>query len=250
MCLILFAWKASPSLDLVVAANRDEYYDRPTQAMHRWSEHPEVYAGKDLTAGGTWMGVTKSGRFAALTNYRNPSNIDLKAPSRGQLTKEFLTSHASPKEYLEHIRSQGLPYNGFNLLVGDENSLWYYNNINHDLHALCPGIYGLSNALLDDPWPKVEKGKNALKKVLDQKRLAADDILGMMRNDTKAEDHLLPKTGVSLAWERALSSMFIQTENYGTRCSTLLVRSNKNTHAAEKTHPHFGQKEDQVEFIF
>lgn len=250
MCLILFAWKTHPAYDLILAANRDEFYDRPTHVMHQWADHSKVYAGKDLTAGGTWMGVTTHGRFAALTNYRDPSNNKATAPSRGQLTKEFLVSSISPKEYLHNIQSQDLPYNGFNLLVGDTRSLWYYNNINHDLHTLRPGVYGLSNALLDDEWPKVEKGKSALINLLNKGQLASEDLLEMMYDDTKAKDSLLPKTGVSLAWERVLSPLFIQTENYGTRCSTLLIKNSEKTHIIEKTHSHIGQKEDQVEFIF
>ncbi|MEO9806301.1 MAG: NRDE family protein [Reichenbachiella sp.] len=249
MCLILFAWKVHPKHDLILVANRDEFFNRPTAPAQIWQEQPELIAGKDLTAGGTWLGVTKSARFAALTNYRDPANIDPKAPSRGQLTKDYLTSTIDPQNYLTGLRSKKIPYNGFNLLVGDERSLWYYNSVNHKIESLAPGVYGLSNALLNDPWPKVVKGKSDLRGSLDHPEPNAKELLRLIQNTTLAPDEMLPQTGVPLEWERALSAMYISTETYGTRCSTVLLKNQQKTQFIEHTYAHVGQKEAQVEFI-
>lgn len=249
MCLILFAWKKHPNYDLILTANRDEFFKRPTKSAHKWEDHPNLIAGKDLTAGGTWMGVTSSGRFAALTNYRDLSNIDNEAPTRGSLTKDFLIEDISPEVYLQQVKSANIPYNGFNLLVGDTESLWYYNNLNHEIRNLEPGIYGLSNALLNDPWPKVEAGKKQLSNLIEHRQMDSKQLLDIVQDTHIAPDDQLPSTGVPLDWERALSAMFIRMENYGTRCSTALLKNEKQMVFTEKTHAHLGQKEDQVEFI-
>lgn len=249
MCLILFGWKSHPQYDLVLVANRDEFYDRPTQPAHEWNEHPGMIAGKDLTAGGTWMGITKTGRFAALTNYRDPKNIDPNAPSRGHLTKDFLISDTSPLNYLSTLKSEKSNYNGFNLLVGDQESLWYYNNVNHQIKELNAGVYGLSNALLDDPWPKVVNGKHGLKQLIIQSEPKDDELIGLVMNNSTAPDEDLPDTGVPLEWEKALSAMFIAKDNYGTRCSSLVYKKGDHIKFKEITHPLVGQKKDQVEFI-
>lgn len=248
MCLILFAWKKHPQYDLVLAANRDEFYNRPTQVAQAWPAHPDMIAGKDLTAGGTWMGITRSGRFAALTNYRDPQNINPKAPSRGQLTKDFLLSDSSPAAYLQKVKSNDMSYNGFNLLVGDQDSLWYYNNVNHKITPLAPGVYGLSNALLNDAWPKVIQGQERLAQILSSESLSTASLLNLVLDQTIAPDSQLPHTGVPLEWERALSAMYIATPDYGTRCSTALLKSKTKTYYAERSHAHQGQKEDQVDF--
>ncbi|WP_422361505.1 NRDE family protein [Reichenbachiella sp.] len=249
MCLILFAWKKHASYDLIVTANRDEFYNRPTQSAGLWPNYPDLLAGKDLTAGGTWMGVTKTGKFAALTNYRDIAKISDNAPTRGDLTKDYLTQNVEPKTYLEKVKSAQIPYNGFNLLVGDNDSLWYYNNINHEIKSLEPGIYGLSNALLNDPWPKVETGKQKLSQLLQYDHLTSSNLLGIIQDKTIAPDDQLPSTGVPIDWERALSAMYITMENYGTRCSTTLLKKGTSTNFTEKIYAHLGQKEDQVEFI-
>ncbi|UXX79718.1 NRDE family protein [Reichenbachiella carrageenanivorans] len=249
MCLILFAWKKHPKYNLVLSANRDEFYNRPTQPAQVWPAHPSLIAGKDLTAGGTWMGITQSGRFAALTNYRDPKHINPQAPSRGSLTKDFLITNSEPEEYLHKIKSSNIPYNGFNLLVGDQDNLWYYNNINHEIISLPSGIYGLSNALLNEPWPKVKVGKERLGHILSNENLSTKDLLTLVQDQTIAPDHLLPQTGIPIEWERALSAMYITTPDYGTRCSTALIKDKTQTHFSEHSHAHLGQKEDQVDFI-
>lgn len=249
MCLILFSWKAHSHHDLIVAANRDEFYNRPTRSAHAWQESPDLIAGKDLTAGGTWMGITKSGRFAALTNYRDPANINPEAPSRGHLTKEFLLSEVSPEAYLQALKKRNEPYNGFNLLVGNHDTLCYYNNVNHEIKALKPGIYGLSNALLNDPWPKVKQGMNKLKSLMKQDHPSAQALIKIVQNKSLASDQELPNTGVPIDWERSLSAMFIEMDGYGTRCSTAILKTGKKVHFNELTYSHLGQKKEEVEFI-
>jgi uncharacterized protein with NRDE domain len=239
MCLLLFSWKKNADHDLILAANRDEFYERPTAKAGYWAAHPNLLAGRDLVAGGTWIGVTKSGRFAALTNYRDPKNIDPKAPSRGQLTTDYLISELSPKDYLSKLKDEKKPYNGFNLLIGDADSLFYYNNINYNIKELLPGTYGLSNGLLNDNWPKVTSGKNELRQILEEensKELALAALFKMLENPQQAEDSTLPKTGVSIEWERTLSPLFIATDKYGTRCSTIITKSKNKVQFVEKSY--------------
>ena len=252
MCLILFSWKTHAKFPLVLAANRDEFYDRPTAVAGFWEENPEVLAGRDLQAGGTWLGVTRSGRFAAITNYRDPQNIDAKAHSRGELTSNFLLSNEAPEAYLHKIKNSNIHYNGFNLLVGDSSCLFYFNNVNHQILELTPGTYGLSNGFLQDNWPKVKKGREQLKNLINQDDLVASRYIDILTDDQQAADALLPSTGVSMEWERALSPLFIDSNSYGTRCSTVLFRE-ENGHGTfvEKTYAIGGtQEEGLVEYNF
>lgn len=233
MCLIVFAWQVIPKLPLVAAANRDEFYDRPARPAGWWEDFPQVYAGRDLQGGGTWLGVTRDGRFAAITNIRTPSEKRDGAPSRGLLVSNFLTGSAGPEDYVAGLARAGDEYNGFNLLVGDRDCLvWYSNRGGDDCRngrALEPGIYGLSNALLDAPWPKVVRTKAQFASLLCQ--CATEDAYFEMLTDTAvASDCRLPKTGVSLEWERALSAVCIKSPTYGTRVSTV-VRLHDSTAA-------------------
>jgi len=238
MCLILFSWKTHPKYNLVLAANRDEFYDRPTAAAAFWEEHPNVLAGKDLQAGGTWIGVNKSGRIAAITNYRDPQNIDTKARSRGQLTLNYLLSKDSPEAYLRKVKNSGIHYNGFNLLVGDADHMFYYNNVNHQITELKPGTYGLSNGFFQENWPKLKKGRNALEKAISEDDISENRLFDILADNEIADDAALPKTGIPLEWERALSPLFIKTEKYGTRCSTLIYsETNGDGVLVEKTYP-------------
>lgn len=223
MCLILFAYKAHPNYRLIVAANRDEFYARPTAPLEFWEDYTEVLAGRDLAQKGTWMGVTARGRFSAITNFRDPKSIKAQAPSRGQLVSDYLVGEMSPKSYLEQLTATASHYNGFNLLVGDADQLYYYSNYGKDIRCLAPGIYGLSNHLLDTNWPKVDLGKKQLAKIIHENGDPPDETLLMMLQDqTAAEDEHLPKTGVDLAWERMLSPIFITSPEYGTRSSSVL----------------------------
>jgi uncharacterized protein with NRDE domain len=223
MCLIFVAWRVHPGYPLVVAANRDEFLARPTTSAGFWSEAPDILAGRDLEAGGTWMGITRSGRFAALTNYRDPAQMRSGAPSRGSLVSGFLAGHASPEAYLDQIAPIAHQCNGYNLLVGDGESLWWSSNVSGMSRALSPGVYGVSNHLLDTPWPKVGAGKTALNRALD----ALPDENGLfelLRDDSLHPDEHLPQTGVPLDWERLLSAAFVKSPTYGTRSSTVFIR--------------------------
>ena len=224
MCLILFAHGVHPAYRLVVAANRDELYARPTAPVEWWENAPEVLAGRDLRGGGTWMGITRGGRFAAVTNFREPPEHSSDAPSRGHLVADFLRGGTSPGNFLRQLARRADEFNGFNLLIGDRSELWYFSNRNGDPTELLPGTYGLSNHLLDTPWPKVERGKQALRDLLE----VTDEPLTQALLQTLADvepppDHLLPDTGVGREWERALASPFIITPEYGTRSSTVLL---------------------------
>jgi uncharacterized protein with NRDE domain len=223
MCLILLAWQAHPDYPLVVAANRDEYYSRRTAAADFWNDAPDVLAGRDLEAGGTWLGVTRSGRFAALTNYRDPARNKTGAPSRGELVHRFLSDGQTAENYLSELESCAHRYNGFNLVFGDLDGLWCFSNCGEGEQALAPGVYGLSNHLLDTPWPKVARGKSALNGAL---RALPDEaqLFTLLRDDSIAPDEALPRTGVSLEWERLLSAAFIHSPQYGTRSATVLLR--------------------------
>jgi uncharacterized protein with NRDE domain len=221
MCLILLAWQVHPDYPLVLAANRDEFYRRPTTPAEWWSGSPTILAGRDLEAGGTWLGVTRRGAFAALTNFRAPEQHRADAPSRGQLVPQLLDGTHSAAERLRRLQAEGPRYNGFNLLWAEQGELIVYESVPQRTRRLGAGIYGLSNHLLDTPWPKVEQAKSRLASAL---RALPEEaaLLGLLRDDEPAPDEQLPRTGVSQAWERLLSSAFIHAPDYGTRCSTLL----------------------------
>jgi uncharacterized protein with NRDE domain len=230
MCLIVFAHKVHEEFPLVMLANRDEFYQRPTTRADWWAEQPHLLAGKDLQAGGTWMGVTKTGRIAAITNFREPNNIKENAPSRGALVTDFLLANEAPIDYLNRIAQKGQAYNGFNLIVSDANSMAYYSNRGEKPEILAPGIYGLSNHLLDTPWPKVVKVKNGFTQMIHANRIPnnSDPFFDLMLDGQRAADKELPDTGISLEWERLLSPLFIESPAYGTRVSTFLKINQKN----------------------
>jgi uncharacterized protein with NRDE domain len=234
MCLIVFAWQVVPGVPLIAAANRDEFYAREAAPAGPWPDHPGIYAGRDLKAGGSWMGVAQaaqdagpagSPRFAAITNIRAPQEHKDDAPSRGHLVADFLAGTMSPQEYIAGLRERAGAYNGFNLVVGDRESLlWYSNKGDSDPRngqPLAPGIYGLSNALLDSPWPKVLKTKAQFASLL---CLGAPDdaYFEMLSDTTRAPDMRLPETGVPLEVERMLSAVRIESAAYGTRSSTVV----------------------------
>lgn len=235
MCLILVAWRAHPDYPLVVAANRDEFFARPAAEAGWWQDVPAVFAGRDLEAGGTWLGLSRNGRFAGLTNFRDPKRNRSGTPSRGALVADFLASHESTAESLARLTLEGPRYNAFNLFVSDGETLGIYESESGAARVLEPGLYALSNHLLDTPWPKVVAGKSRLANAL---RALPDDtpLCELLRDDRPAADAHLPRTGVSLAWERMLSSAFIRAPGYGTRCSTV-IRHNRHgwTHVIEST---------------
>lgn len=229
MCLFFFAYDCHPRYRLILAANRDEYYKRPTDHAHFWESHPWVLAGRDLEMMGTWMGITRSGRFAALTNFRDPSAQIMNPKSRGMLVSNFLCTHESPNKYMQDVAINSALYNPFNLLVGDTSRLIYYSKQSAFVKELKPGIYGLSNHLLDTPWPKVQKSKQALANYIENERVIEPQALfDILANVEPAQDHELPQTGISHEFEKLLSSIFIQGTDYGTRASTVLLIDRNN----------------------
>lgn len=223
MCLIVFAYKSHPRFDLIFAANRDEFYERPTRAAQFWDDHPDVLAGKDLSGGGTWMGINTQGHFAALTNYRDPSIERINPPSRGQIVLDYLTQNKPPAHFLDHLHSQSSPYMGFNVLTGTPDTLLHYSNISGDKTRVEPGIHGLSNHSLDTPWPKVERSKSELASLLRADSFSEDDLFAILKNDEPAPANKLPQTGIPAELEKQISPIFIKTDGYGTRSSTILL---------------------------
>lgn len=225
MCLIVFAWRPEHSTPLLLAANRDEFYARPTLPLAAWEEAPGVLAGRDLEAGGTWLGLGPGGRFAALTNIRDPGQ-PLGRRSRGDLVAQFLTSGIPMDDYLREVRGRSAEYSGFNLLVGtfaggEQPRLAYLNSREGEIVAMPAGVYGLSNAAIDTPWPKLRKAREGLARALEAPQ--DERLLSLLADPASAADSELPETGVGLATERLLSSVFIASPSYGTRASTVVT---------------------------
>lgn len=219
MCLLAFAWQHAGHT-LLLLGNRDEFHARPTRPAAFWDAegHPDLLAGKDLEAGGTWMGITRSGRFAALTNIRNPA-LQTGPHSRGELVRNYLTGDRPPGEFMTSLAARCDDYAGFNLLAGDSHQLWHLNSAERTPRLVTPGVYALSNASLDSPWPKTSHLREALAGRLE----ASDDaLLELLADSRRYPDDLLPATGISLDWERMLSAAFIIGEDYGTRASSVL----------------------------
>lgn len=240
MCLILLAYDVHTEYRLILAANRDEFHDRPTLPMAFWEDHPDILAGRDLKAGGTWLGITRSGRVSAITNYREPGGPKPDAPSRGHLVSGFLAGNSPSQAYLEAVSSVGQTYSGFNLIVGDESGLFYYSNRQPGIQKLVPGWYGLSNHHLNTDWPKVRKGiallKSAILNADPVNSVNMDPIFHLLKNREIPPDDRLPDTGVGMEWERILSPMFIQSPGYGTRSSSvMLINRNGMAQVAELT---------------
>ena len=237
MCLITFALNEHPDYPLILAANRDEFYERPTSYADFWEEHPDVLGGRDLRGGGTWMGATQAGKIAAVTNYRDPENISDTAKTRGDLTKDYLLSAEPAEPYMERVAQAANLYNGFNLLLFEEQKAFYFSNYGEAPAVLEKGIFGLSNALLDTPWPKLEKLKTGFECVI-QSDFDANTLLDLLTDSEMADDQHLPATGVPYKWEKALSAICIATPTYGTCCSTvILVDRLGNISFTEKSFP-------------
>lgn len=242
MCLITLAWNTHPHYPLLLAANRDEFFARPTAPLHEWPEHPGLYAGRDLQAGGTWLGVCQStGRFAALTNVRRLPAPEKNGPSRGQLVLDVLLQEAPLAEILRALEAEKQQYQGFNLLAGDCHGLYCLSSHTDALAQLDAGLHALSNATLNDPWPKVHQARQDLQRWLQ----APDDVtdLALLLSDrSTAPDSELPATGLSPEWERALSAQFIHLPDYGTRaCTGLMIDRAGNLKLHEQTFDAAGQ---------
>ena len=226
MCLIAFAWRCAPGYRLVVASNRDEFHERPTRAADFWSDAPHILGGRDLRDGGSWMGLSASGRFAALTNHRNPAALRDAPRSRGHLVADYLRADQPAADYATLVAGQRRSYNGFNLLVGDLDALWYVGDQGDTPTPVAPGIHALSNARLDTPWPKATGLSAALDAELtghsSEDRLV-DGLLRELADTTQASDDALPDTGIDRERERQLSARRIVDMRYGTRSSTVLL---------------------------
>jgi uncharacterized protein with NRDE domain len=222
MCLILIAYQQHPSLKLIIAANRDEFHDRATAAADYWEDAPRILAGRDLVARGTWLGVSRSGRVAAVTNFRGPGRQRPDARSRGALVAEFLRATVPTATYLQDVAARGREFNGFSLFAGSTRTLGYVSNNAGQSRILGPGVYGLSNALLDEPWPKVVLGRERLRQVVAAARPAPEELFEVLADRSVSPDARLPDTGIGPARERDLAPMFIVGEQYGSRSSTVV----------------------------
>ncbi|NBB76295.1 MAG: hypothetical protein GVY02_02850 [Bacteroidetes bacterium] len=228
MCLIVFSFKTHPKYPFILAANRDEFYERPTAPLHRWDTDPPLIAGKDEKAGGTWLGLTPDGRVGFLTNYRKMSESKNQAPSRGHLVTDILLSDDQPRKKIYELQKRSEKYNGFNLIGGYVNNLLYISNRLHGVHKIKPGLHGISNALLNTSWPKTDRAKGRFEELLKADEPDESEIFNMLRDEKQFPPDQLPDTGLSHEMEKAVSSIFIQTPEYGTRCSTLLKIDREN----------------------
>jgi uncharacterized protein with NRDE domain len=251
MCLYAFSWNDYPGHKLVLVANRDEFFERPSLPLHLWDEG--FYSGKDLRAGGAWLGVHPNGKFAALTNYRNMRKVKSNAKSRGNLVKDFLEGDLEPVTYLQTVAEEMDAYEGFNLLVGEGEKLYYFSNVEKKIRELSPGLYGLSNELLESPWPKLKKAKHGLKEKLAADTLMPNALMEAVHSREFAKDEELPDTGMDLESERLLSPQFISARGvYGTISTTVILwKSTGEVTMVERT---FDQPQDkfsdtQVDFV-
>lgn len=260
MCLIIFSFDPDSTVPLVVAANRDEFFTRPTIEADYWQEPTAgatVLSGRDAVAGGTWLGLAGHDRFAAVTNIRDPSQESARSRSRGELTLGFLAGTQSAADYARQLAKHYNDFAGYNLLLWDESQMWYLNNLEEICRRLPAGLYGLSNGVLDSRWPKVEQGKAMLGALLAQAQApSTDSLLALMDQRQQAPDHKLPATGVGLELERQLSPAFISNpeRSYGTRCSSALVcekqRGSVSIRFSEQNYDLQGRAGDQHYFQF
>ncbi len=228
MCLLLISYLSHPEYKLIIAANRDEFFKRPATPVHFWDKHPNLLAGKDIEAGGTWLGLTTAGKFSAITNYRDIRNLKQNSPTRGKLVTDFLLNNRSISEFAKELNENADLYNGYNLIFGNLSGLNYFSNQTKTLYELKPGIYGLSNHLLDTPWYKVEKSKKLFSKILTNKDLLAEDFFEILSDKSYSPDDLLPDTGLEKRVEREISAIFVSTLEYGTRSSTVILVNHQN----------------------
>lgn len=245
MCLINFSFHHHPAYKLILVGNRDEFYQRPTQKLHWWDTN--ILAGKDLQDGGTWMGISRDGNFAALTNYRDLKNIKTNVPSRGQIVSRFLNNEMPLEEMHRFLRTQGKLYNGFNLIYGNTEELFYFSNISERLQQLYPGIYGLSNAFLDTPWKKLTDSKTNFEELTGNGNVNEDMLIDALHDETPAPDDQLPSTGADFKLEKILSSMFIKSDNYGTRLTTF-VSIDQNDQVIYREKSYIPEHDSRFEF--
>jgi uncharacterized protein with NRDE domain len=235
MCLILFAYQWHADYPLIAIANRDEYYARPSRDAHWW-EDTDIFAGRDLEAGGTWLGVNRRGHFAAVTNVREPGGMQAGKRTRGELTRDFLKRNDDAEVYLQQLAQHDQDYAGFNLLLGDVTGMWFYSNRESQIRRIEAGVYGVSNGRFDEPWPKLESGREELETMLNS-GIEHDQLMEILTDHRIAEDHELPSTGVALDIERLLSSRFIRSAEYGTRaCSVVTIDRTQRIEFSEQNY--------------
>ena len=228
MCLLFFSYRSTPGYRLVVAANRDEFLCRPTAPLAFLDKEKTILAGRDLQGGGTWLGITAQLKFAAITNYRDPEANQADAPSRGEILMDYLSGGIDAGRYIRSLAKKSQRYNGFNLILGDREDFYYYSNRSNGVQVLGPGFYGLSNSLLDVPWPKVERGKKMLHPhMVGTNHIDAELLLDLLGDDFRPPDYQLPDTKVGIEWERLLSSICINGADYGTRSSAVITVTDK-----------------------
>jgi uncharacterized protein with NRDE domain len=224
VCLLFIAYKSHPRYPLIIAANRDEFYNRPSQAASFWEERPDVLAGRDLKGGGTWLGITRGGRIAAITNFRDLGALKVNAPSRGLLVGDYLLGNDDPEEYLRDLKDRAGAYSGFNIVVGQVDELCYFSNMDSTILKIPEGFHGMCNNFINTPWPKVERAKALLGSIISEhEELPCEAIFDVLADRSRPDDSMLPDTGVGLEWERILSPIFVETEGYGTRSSTIII---------------------------
>lgn len=226
MCLIVLGIDAHADYPLIILANRDEFYNRPTESLSLWPDI-DFYAGKDLQAGGTWLAVSKNGKFAAITNIRDPKNLNENVKSRGNIIVEFMEGKLSTIDFLNELKPKCHTYNGFNLICGTFQELYFMNSYEKEIKPLQSGIYGLSNASLDSQWPKVEAVKSNFKSVLLNKNIDNQLLISCMQTKKQFDKTLLPDTGIGIDMEKILSPIFIESPIYGTRCTTIVSLNKK-----------------------
>jgi len=249
MCLVVFAWKLHPDYRLILAANRDEFHRRPSQALHHWPDNPDVLAGRDLQAGGTWLAAHRKGRFATVTNYRERVRTEGKLQSRGALVTDFVTGHAGAGSFAESI--DGRRYAGFSLLTSDGDELYCASNRGDQPTGLGPGIYGLSNASLDTPWPKVLRSRDALSALLESDTINATKLFRLMADRTRASIADVEADHLPFEQARALTAPFIVSPDYGTRCSTVLLWANDGrVELSERRFDAHGNPDGESHFSF
>lgn len=238
MCLIALGWQLRPDYPLILAANRDEFFGRAAAPLAFWADEQDILAGRDLEKGGTWLGLSRTGQVAAVTNYRDGSQVKTGQRSRGWLVRDYLLSDQDPVQFLSELDASANTYDGFNLLAGSPRELFYYSNRSDArITPLSAGVHAISNHLLNTPWPKVQRARRGLEALVNLPASElADALFSLLADQTLPADAALPDTGLGLDRERLLSTAFIQGIEYGTRCSTvLLVQGNGLAWMEERT---------------